>query len=186
MDAVQFTCSRNEASDCPGRAPRIAVCYGHRLPAYMISMKPRRGFRRNRPHKALSVRWQCALMGLARSRVYRIPKAAKESNALPMRRTDELYTDSPVLRFQADRLRTEGPPQGCAAADVGDGPGSAGTEALDQQPCAGTQGLSVFAAQPGDRAFKPGVGDGHPYVRVGRGHLYLVAIMDWASRALLS
>ena len=45
--------------------------------------------------KKLSVRRQCALLGLARSGVYRAPAPAREDDAAAMRRIDALYTDHP-------------------------------------------------------------------------------------------
>src|SRR5437588_5635232 len=39
-----------------------------------------------------------------------------------------------------------------------------------------------FCEGPGVKALRPT----HPYIPIGRGFLYLVAIMDWASRAVLS
>ena len=46
-------------------------------------------------HKKLSVRRQCALLGLARSGVYRAPAPAGEDDAAAMRRIDALYTEHP-------------------------------------------------------------------------------------------
>src|SRR5947207_10296245 len=39
-----------------------------------------------------------------------------------------------------------------------------------------------FCEGPGVKALRPT----HPYIPIGRGFLYLVAIMDWASRAVLA
>src|SRR5947199_10295489 len=39
-----------------------------------------------------------------------------------------------------------------------------------------------FCEGPGAKALRPT----HPYIPIGRGFLYLVAIMDWASRAVLA
>jgi putative transposase len=61
-------------------------------------------------HPKLSVRRQCALLGLARSGVYR-PKALANDNELAvMRRLDELFTAHPFLgsRRMAAMLRAEG------------------------------------------------------------------------------
>jgi putative transposase len=41
---------------------------------------------------ALSVRRQCALLGVARSGVYRAPKPANDNDGALMRRIDELFT----------------------------------------------------------------------------------------------
>jgi putative transposase len=55
---------------------------------------PDRRARLDRCHERLSVRRQCALLGLARSGVYRAPPA-REDDAAGMRRIDALYTDHP-------------------------------------------------------------------------------------------
>ena len=56
---------------------------------------PDRRARLDRGHERLSVRRQCALLGLARSSVYRSPPPAREDDAAAMRRIDALYTDHP-------------------------------------------------------------------------------------------
>ena len=53
---------------------------------------PRRG-RLDLRHKKLSVRRQCALLGLARSGVYRAPAPSGEDDAAAMRRIDALCTE---------------------------------------------------------------------------------------------
>ena len=49
----------------------------------------------DRGHGRLSVRRQCALLGLARSGVYRTSAPASEDDAAAMRRIDALYTEHP-------------------------------------------------------------------------------------------
>jgi hypothetical protein len=56
---------------------------------------PDRRSRLDRGHERLSVRRQCALLGLARSGVYRAPPPTREDDAAAMRRIDALYTDCP-------------------------------------------------------------------------------------------
>jgi transposase-like protein len=57
-----------------------------------------------------SVRRQCALLGVARSRIYRPPRPANDNDLALMRRIDELYTAWPFLgsRRMAALLRAEG------------------------------------------------------------------------------
>ena len=59
---------------------------------------------RNHPH--LSVRRQCAMLGIARSGVYRVPRPARLT-----RRIDELFTRWPFLgsRRITEMLPAEGP-----------------------------------------------------------------------------
>ena len=63
----------------------------------------------DRADKALSVRRQCAILGVARSGVYRPVKPANDYAAL-MRRIDELFTAWPFLgsRRMTAMLRAEG------------------------------------------------------------------------------
>jgi putative transposase len=64
----------------------------------------------DRADKALSVRRQCALLGVARSGVYRARKPANDNDAALMRQIDELFTAWPFLgsRRMAAMLRAEG------------------------------------------------------------------------------
>ena len=55
---------------------------------------PDRRARLDRGHERLSVRRQCALLGLARSGVYR-SAPLREDDAAAMRQIDALYTDHP-------------------------------------------------------------------------------------------
>ena len=56
---------------------------------------PDRRARLDMRHKKLSVRRQCALLGVARSGVYRAPGPTGEDDAAAMRRIDALYTEHP-------------------------------------------------------------------------------------------
>ena len=73
-----------------------------------------------------SIRRQCALLGVARSGVYRTPRPANDNDLLLMRRIDELYTAWPFLGSRRMQ-RCCGPrgiqdqPQAGAAADAADG-----------------------------------------------------------------
>jgi putative transposase len=60
--------------------------------------------------KALSIRRQCALIGVARSGVYRPKKPANDNDLALMRRLDELFTAWPFLgsRRMTAMLRAEG------------------------------------------------------------------------------
>ena len=64
----------------------------------------------DRADKALSLRRQCALLGVARSGVYRPVKPANDNDAVLMRRIDELFTAWPFLgsRRITAMLRAEG------------------------------------------------------------------------------
>jgi putative transposase len=53
---------------------------------------PDRRAKLDRDHPLLSVRGQCAMLGLARSSIYRLPPPANDDDLLLMRRIDELFT----------------------------------------------------------------------------------------------
>jgi len=139
----------------------------------------------------LSIRRQCHLLGIARSGVYRPPRAANDNDLGLMRRLDELFTQWPFLgsRRLATMLR-----------DDGHAINRKRVQRLMRQ-------MGIAALGPKPRTSKPAPGHKvYPYllrglvidrpnqvwaadityIPIGRGHLYVVAIMDWASRAVLS
>ena len=86
-------------------------------------------------------------------------------------------------------LRAEGrhdQPQARAAADAEDGDRRAGAEAADHEAGAGTQDLPYLLRDMTiERPNQVWAAD-ITYIPIGRGFLYLVAVMDWASRAVLA
>jgi putative transposase len=152
---------------------------------------PDRRARLDRAHRVLSIRRQCQLLGVARSGVYRTPAPANDNDLALMRRIDELFTAWPFLgsRRMARMLRGDGPAinrkrvqrlmrlMGIAAV---------GPKPRTSTPAPGhrifpylLRGLRI------DRPNQVWAAD-ITYLPIGRGFLYLVAIMDWASRAVLS
>ena len=142
-------------------------------------------------HEQLSVRRQCRLLGIARSSVYRERRPANDNDLGLMRRIDELFTSWPFLgsRRLARMLREEGHPinrkrvqrlmrqMGIAAL---------GPKPRTTKPAPGhkvypylLRGMTI------DRPNQVWAAD-ITYIPIGRGFLYLVAIMDWASRAVLA
>src|SRR3954452_104116 len=73
---------------------------------------PDRRAKLDRDHPQLSIRRQCAMLGLARSGVYRLPHRANDDDLVLMRRIDELFTRWPFLgsRRMTAMLRVEGIP----------------------------------------------------------------------------
>jgi len=145
----------------------------------------------DRDHEMLSIRRQCALLSVARSGVYRTPRPAGAEELVLMRRIDELFLAWPFLgsRRMTALLRAEGHPvnrkrvqrlmrkMGIAAL---------GPRPKTTKPASGhkifpylLRGLAI------ERANQVWCAD-ITYVPIGRGFLYLVAIMDWWSRAVLS
>jgi putative transposase len=143
-----------------------------------------------RNHGALSIRRQCELLGLARSGLYRPPPVNDDDFAL-MRRIDELFTAWPFLgsRRIARMLCGDGRPLN--RKRVQRLMRRMGIAALGPKPRTST-------LAPGHKIFPyllRGLVIERPnqvwcaditYIPIGRGFLYLVAIMDWASRAVLA
>ena len=145
----------------------------------------------DRDNGRVSIRRQCELLGIARSGLYRTLAAANDNDAALMRRIDELFTTWPFLgsRRMTTLLRAEG-------------------HAVNRKRIRRLMGeMGIVALGPKPRTTKPAPGHKiYPYllrglaierpnqvwcadityIPVGRGFLYLVAIMDWASRAVLS
>jgi putative transposase len=153
--------------------------------------KPDRTAMLDRAHPRLSIRRQCRLLSLSRSGVYR-PKAANDDDDLTlMRRIDELFLAHPFLgsRRMAALLSAEGPRVN--RKRVRRLMRAMGIVALGPKP-------RISQPAPGHKIFPyllRGLRIDRPnqvwaaditYIPIGRGFLYLVAIMDWASRAVLS
>jgi len=152
---------------------------------------PDRRARLDRDHSGLSIRRQCRLLSVARSSVYCLPPAANDDDLLTMRLIDELFTAWPFLgsRRLAFMLR-----------DKGHWIGRKRVQRLMRK-------MGIAALGPKPRTTKPQ--HGHKifpyllrnlaierpnqvwaaditYIPIGRGFLYLVAVIDWASRAVLA
>lgn len=152
---------------------------------------PNRRAKLVRNHPDLSVRRQCAMLGIARSGVYRLPRPANDDEMRLTRRIDELFTRWPFLgsRRITTMLRAEGPAinrkrvqrlmrrMGIAAL---------GPKPRTSQPAPGhtiyPYLLRDVAVERPNQVWAADI----TYLPIGRGFLYLVAVMDWASRAVLS
>ncbi len=142
-------------------------------------------------HTELSITEQCALVELHRSTYYYGAQGETEENLMYMRRIDELYTDNPAWgsRKMRDRLREEG-------HDVN-------RKRIQRL----MRLMGIQALYPKGTTSRPNPEAGiHPYLLVGmeivhanqmwctdityirlkHGFAYLVAIMDWYSRKILS
>ena len=144
-----------------------------------------------RPGKDLSVRRQCALLNLARSGVYRSKPAIGVDDLASMRRIDELHLELPFYgsRRITFELNKEG--RGVNRKRVQRLMRVMGIEALVPRP-------GTSKAAPGHEIYPyllRGLAIAEPnhvwaaditYIPMAHGFLYLVAIMDWASRAVLA
>jgi putative transposase len=145
----------------------------------------------DRQDAGLPIRRQCRLLGVARSGVYRLAAAANDNDLAVMRRLDELFTAWPFLgsRRLAQMLREEGfainrkrvqrlmRKMGIAA--LGPKPRTSRPEPGHKIYPYLLRNLTI------DRPNQVWAAD-ITYIPIGRGNLYLVAIMDWASRAVLA
>jgi putative transposase len=155
-----------------------------------MSVPDRRSMLDRKPGK-LSIRRQCQLLGIARSGVYRLERPANDNDVGLTRRIDELFTQWPFLgsRRLARLLRDEG--HRINRKRVQRLMRQMGIEALGPKP-------RTSKPAPGHKIYPYLLRDlviDRPnqvwaaditYIPIGRGFLYLVAIMDWASRAVLS
>jgi putative transposase len=145
----------------------------------------------DRDDSGLSIRRQCRLLGLARSGVYRLSRPANDNDLGQMRRVDELFTAWPVpgSRRMTALLRAEG--HAVNRKRVQRLMRKMGIAALGPKP-------RTTKPAPGHKIFPyllRGLTIDRPnqvwaaditYIPIGRGFLYLVAVIDWASRAVLS
>jgi putative transposase len=144
----------------------------------------------DRVGRKLSIRRQCALLGVARSGVYRARKRANDNDLSLMRWIDELFTSWPFLgsRRMTAMLRAEGfminrkrvqrlmRQMGIAAL---------GPKPKTTKPAPGHKIYPYLLRNVTiERANHVWAAD-ITYIPIGRGFLYLVAIIDWASRAVL-
>jgi putative transposase len=144
-----------------------------------------------RGHPEISVRRQCELLGVNRSGLYYEPVGESEENLLLMRLLDEQYTRTP---FYGSRKMTEW------LATVGH-------EVNRKRVSRLMELLGLEAVYPKPKLSR--AGEGHQiypyllrgttverinqvwstditYIRMAQGFLYLVAVMDWFSRFVLS
>jgi putative transposase len=143
----------------------------------------------DRRHPELSVRRQCALLSLARSGVYRPVAAADETDLALMRRIDELFLAHPFLGSRRmARMLSRSPVNRKRVQRL---MRLMGIEALGPKP-------NTSKPAPGHKIYPyllRGLTIERPnhvwaaditYIPIGEGFLYLIAIIDWASRAVLS
>jgi putative transposase len=142
-------------------------------------------------HPQLSIRRQCALLGLARSTLYDQPLGASAENLQLMRLLDEQYTATPFygLRRMTAWLRGQG--YTVNRKRVARLMRVMGLEAMYpkprlSQPAAGQmiypyllRGVTVERL---NQVWSADI----TYIRLQGGFVYLVAVMDWFSRYVLS
>jgi putative transposase len=146
----------------------------------------------DREHELPVVR-QCELLGLARSTAYYESLPVSEADLTLMRRIDELHLRWPFLgsRRLRDLLQTEGFPVG--RKHVAALMRKMGIATLYRKPKTSTPGsgtahriypylLRNLVIDTPNQAWATDI----TYIPMAKGFLYLVAIMDWASRKVLA
>lgn len=144
-----------------------------------------------RHHESLSVRRQCELMNLNRSSYYYEPRGESEETLALMRKIDEIYTKWPF--FGSRRIRAELGRQGIA---VSRGRISRLMRLMNIE--GKLPGKRTTQRAPGHRIYPNLLRDQQvthagqvwcsdiTYLPMRHGTMYLVAILDWHSRYVLS
>jgi putative transposase len=134
---------------------------------------------------------QCELLGLCRSSVYYVPQPVSESDLALMRRIDELHLNHPFAgaRMLRDLLRLEGIQAG--RRHVSTLMKKMGIEALYRRPNTSRKhpqnpifpyllrGLEITRA---NHVWAMDI----TYIPMRKGFVYLAAVLDWATRRVLS
>ena len=142
-------------------------------------------------HPELSIVQQCQLLGLARSSYYYQPAPESEENLQVMRLLDEQYTRTPFYgsRKMTAWLHTQGYP--VERKRVRRLLQLMGLEAIYPQPRTSVPGTTeqrypyLLRGMPIERCNQVWSCD-ITYIRLQRGFIYLMAIIDWFSRYVLS
>jgi putative transposase len=142
-------------------------------------------------HPKLTVRRQCALLGLSRSSLYYEPVPETPGNLRLMRRIDEEYTAHPFLGSRRMTRWLIGQGEAINHKRVQRLMRLMGLEAIHPKP-------KRSAAGPGHRIYPYLLRDARierpdqvwstdiTYVPLARGFMYLAAIIDWYSRYVLA
>jgi putative transposase len=145
----------------------------------------------DREHPAISVRRQCELLGVSRASLYYAPAGDSEENLRLMRMIDEQYTRTPFYgsRRMAVWLREQG--REVNRKRVSRLMARMGIEAVYPKPKLSQPGeghkiypylLEGIEVERVNQVWSTDI----TYIRMEHGFAYLVAVMDWFSRFVLS
>ena len=145
----------------------------------------------DRGHTVLSVTEQCRLLSIPRSTFYHVPRGETAGNLALMRRIDEQFLETPLygVRQMTWHLRAEG--ERVNPKRVRRLMRLMGLMPIYQRPktSAPAKGHRTWPYLLRGRAVT-GANEvwcaDITYIPMARGFLYLVAIMDWATRKVLS
>jgi putative transposase len=144
-----------------------------------------------RPHRQFSIIEQCALLKVPRSTLYYKPKPVSDEELNLMRRIDEIYTKWPFYgsRRMVEELRAEG--HVVNRERVRRLMRLMGIEAIYQKPNTSRKHPShkiypyLLRNLVIDRPNQVWCAD-ITYIRLAKGFVYLVVVMDWFSRRVLA
>jgi len=143
------------------------------------------------PKHALSITRQAELLGLSRASVYYVTRATPPTDLALMRRIDELHLNHPFAgsRMLRDLLRQEG--YGVGRKHVATLMAKMGIEALYRRPHTSRRHAAhpIYPYLLRDRLIdRPNAvwAMDITYIPMSRGFVYLAAVVDWASRRVLS
>ena len=126
------------------------------------------------PAHSLPLARQAKALGISRGSVYYLPRPASAIDLAVMRAMDQLHLQYPFAgsRMLRDMLRQEGffdRALACCQLDEEDGDRCCLSAPEHVQAGTGSQDLSLFAAQAGDCASQPGLGNRHQLHSDGQG-----------------
>lgn len=145
----------------------------------------------DRGHPLLSLRRQCALLGLHRSSLYYVPVQERAENLWLMRLIDEQYTRTPFYGSRRMTAWLRGAGYAVNRKRVVRLMGEIGLEAIFPRPRLSAPGPAAKVYPyllHGMEIHCPNQvwGTDITYIPMQQGFMYLVAIMDWYSRFVLS
>jgi putative transposase len=143
------------------------------------------------PKHEVSIKRQSELLGISRAAVYYVPRPVSEADLRLQRRIDELHLEYPWAgaRTLRDLLRPEGFKAG--RKHIGTLMARMGIEALVRRKSTSKRHpeheiypylLRNLAIEESNHVWALDI----TYIPMRRGFVYLVAVMDWASRKVLS
>jgi putative transposase len=144
-----------------------------------------------KPGKPISVRHQCELLGLSRSSLYYQPVEVSAEDLMLMRRIDEIYLELPFYGsrrmalalvdegLEVNRKRVQRLMRTMSLEGIAPGPSTSRPHPAHVKYPYLLRGLDVVRP---DQVWATDI----TYLPLAHGFGYLVAIMDWHSRAVLS
>ena len=145
----------------------------------------------DREHPSLPIVGQCALLGVSRSSIYYRPKGASEEDLSLMREIDRQYLATPF--YGSRRMKVWLDRQGLPVSRKRVqrlmrvmGLGAIYRRPRTSQPAPQRPVYPYLLGKANNHPSQSGLAADITYLPMARGFLYLVAVMDWHSRYVLS